>query len=195
VSQPPPIGDPVPPVVPLPWVTDDLQTDVRRRLLDRRIVVVSGSLDGATATDVTAELMLLDATDDAPIDLRVSCPDGELDACLALADTIDLLGVEVHARCTGRLGGAALVPFVAATRRTATRHSVVVLREPEARFEVHARDVEAVARVHAERVTAMWERLALATGRTVDVIAADARRGLVLSADEARRFGLVDDVV
>jgi ATP-dependent Clp protease, protease subunit len=184
-----------------PWPTDepdrpgDVHSLVRRRLLERRVVVVSGELDTTTATDVAAQLMLLDATGDEPIELHLSCPDADLDAALTLADTIELLGVEVRARATGRVGGAALAPYVAATVREASAHAVFVLHEPRAAFEGRAQDLEELARSHAERIEALWRRIASRAGRSVDEVRADAEHGRLFGAHEADDYGLVDRVL
>src|SRR5439155_1010049 len=81
-----------------------------------RIVLLSGPLGHQLATDAAAQLMLLDANGDEPIELHLSCPDGELDTAGMLAETIDLLGVEVQAVCRGTVGGPALAVVAAADR-------------------------------------------------------------------------------
>jgi ATP-dependent Clp protease protease subunit len=165
------------------------------RLLERRIVLVSGSLDAERMTSVAARLMLLDATGDGPVELRMMCPDGDLDAALALADTVDLLGVEVRACAAGRLGGPALAPFAAAGRRSCHPHATFLLRDAD--VSVEGRATELVAQVcHRQgQLRSLHERLASACHQPVERVVSDMRNGSVLDAAEALAYGLVQDVV
>jgi ATP-dependent Clp protease protease subunit len=169
--------------------------DVFGRLLERRVVMITGHLDQDVATRAAAQLMLLDATGDAPIDVHWSCPDGELDAALALADTIDLLGVTVRARARGQLGGPAVLPFASADRRLAHPHAVFVLRDRRLRLEGRADDVNAMIAAHQHQLDALHARLAAAAGQTPDRIAGDLRAGTVLGAEEALAYGLVHELI
>ena len=127
--EPVPPGRPsVYPPIPVVYTNEppSLGEDLRDRLLERRVVLASGRLDDASATEVAARLMYLDGIGDDPIELRYSCPDGELGAAIALADTVELLGVELRATAAGAVGGPALLPFVVGespTRSTLTQSS------------------------------------------------------------------------
>ena len=164
------------------------------RLLDRRVVLVSGRLDQAVLTEAAARLMLLDGMGDEPVELVLTCPDGDLGAAMSLADTVELVGVEVRALCAGSIGGPSVLPFAVATHRLAQPHATFRLGEP--RFEIDGRAsvvAEETAR-HAELLADFQRRLADATGQPVTTIAADLRRGRFLTADEARSYGLVDEI-
>src|SRR5437879_4942504 len=100
---------PSPPLVNVPVVFTP-GDELADRLMERRIVRVAGTLDLYAVNDVSARLMLLDALGDDPVELVVSCPDGDLTAAMALADTIELLGVEVKALAAGAVGGVAVLP-------------------------------------------------------------------------------------
>jgi ATP-dependent Clp protease protease subunit len=169
--------------------------DVADQLLRQRRVVVGGRLDGATATEVAARLMLLDGSGDEPVELLLSCPDGDGGAAMALADTVELMGVEVRTVCTGVIGGPAVLPFALGTRRLAAPHATFVLGDPALQFEGAARDLTAAADQHAALVATFHGRLAAVTGRPVEEIAADAGRRRLLTADEAVAYGLVDEIV
>ena len=140
-------------------------------------------------------IMLLDATGDDPIDLRLMCPGGDLDAALAVADTIDLLGVDVRACAAGVVGGPALAPFVAGTTRVACPQATFVLRDPELSASGRAEDVALTVVRHRQQLDALHSRLAAACGRPAERLAEDMRTGLVLSAEEALQYGLVGGVV
>jgi ATP-dependent Clp protease protease subunit len=128
-----------PPLVPTVAVPSGAPPEnVFDRLLERRIVLVTGRLDDSVAALAAAQLMLLDASGDEPVELRLSCPDGDLDACVALADTVDLAGLAVRAVCSGSVGGPALAPLAAADRRVAHPHCLFVLRDPAAQLQGRA---------------------------------------------------------
>ncbi len=172
-----------------------IREDLLERLLERRIVFASGRLDDATGTEIAARLMYLDGSGDGAIELRYSCPDGELGAAVMLADTIELLGVELRATAAGTVGGPAVLPFAVATRRIAHSHAAFKLVDPEVEVRGRATDILAEADRHAQRVADMHARLAEATGQSVSSIGSDFAARRLLTADEARDYGLVDEVV
>ena len=188
-----PPGDPV--VAPHSFLPDPgLSSDLHDRLLHQRRILVNGFLDDALATRTAAELMYLDGSGDDPIELHLSCPDGELGAANALADTLDLVGVAVRATCLGSIGGPALGPFTAASHRTASMSATFHLRDPRVESSGTSADLEAFAARHRREVDALHRRIAAAAGQSVERVAADFAAGVVLDADEARRYGIVHDV-
>ena len=168
--------------------------EVFERLLERRMVVVSGHLDAELANLVAAQLMLLDGSGDGPIELHLWCPDAELEAGLAVADTIDAVGVPVHALCRGRLGGAALAPLAAARRRIVQPHAVLVLSEPSIEVSGRADDVAISVAAHRAQLAVLQDRLATSSGQTEDRIRTDMAAGVILDAVAAVAYGLVDEV-
>jgi ATP-dependent Clp protease protease subunit len=172
-----------------------LADELADRLLERRMVRVVGRLDLTTANEAAARLLLLDSRGTDPIDLVLSCPDGDLVPAMALADTVEMLGAEVRATCSGQIGGAALVTFAVAARRRAQPHATFRLTEPVHQAEGRATDIARDVAHHAELSEVMCRRLAAATGRTADEVAADLRSNRYLSATEAQDYGLVDEVV
>lgn len=164
------------------------------RLLEQRIVTLTGKLEDADANRAAASLALLDASGDEPVHLRLSDVDADLDTALTLLDTLDLMTVPVHASCLGQLTGAAVVLLAVAEHRTATRHATIHLREPRTEHSGVAREVAAHADEHRRRLDALQQRVAAACSRSTEAVAADMRDGRVLTADEARGYGLIDNV-
>ena len=162
------------------------------RLLDRRVVALAGELDTETAHRVVAELALLDASGDEPVQLRLSGIRVDLDTALELVDALDLMGAPVHATALGTLSGAAIAVLAVADVRTAGQHASLQLAEPRPPGSVRGWDVEAWAGQHARQLRRLQERLAEACGRPVEGIAADMRAGRLLTAAEAQEYGLVD---
>lgn len=187
-GPPDPTRPPGPPAQPGPLDLDD-------RLLAHRIVLVGGVLDHAAADRAAARLLLLDADGPEPVELHLRCPDGELDAAATLADAVETAHVPVRAVVGGALGGAAVGVLAAADERVASASCVIALTEPRAPSGHGRADELAVVAQRAERLVAqLRRRLAEASGRPLDRVADDLRRGLVLSAREALDYGLVSSV-
>ena len=161
------------------------------RLLEQRVVTLSGELDADAVNRAVAELALLDATGNDPVRLRLSGVGADLEGALTLVDALDLVGVPVHATSLGTLSGPAVAVLAVADRRVAGAHAMVRLCEPRAPRGVPGHEVEAWAAEHARQLRRLQERLAAACGRSVDEVAADMRAGRLLDAAGARAYGLV----
>jgi ATP-dependent Clp protease, protease subunit len=161
------------------------------RLLERRIVLAGGHLDGERASELSARLITLDETGEEPITLHLRTPDGDLTAAFAVADTIGVLACPVHAVVAGQVGGPALAVLAAARRREMTPNATLRLGEPRAHVDGGAADI-AVREEELRRLAdAFYIRLAEVTGREVDEIREDARGGRLLTAEQAVAYGLV----
>ena len=183
------------PPVPMVYERVPSGADLASRLLDRRIVLVGGHLDERRATEAAARIMLLDGSGDEPIEFVVACPDGDLLAAMALADTVELAGVEVRARCTGSVGGPAILPFAVASHRSAQPHATFVMSEPQFELEGSASEIASRSAQHADVLDTIHRRVAAATGQPVELVAADFAGRRWLTADEAKAYGLIDDVM
>ncbi|MDP8927715.1 MAG: ATP-dependent Clp protease proteolytic subunit [Actinomycetota bacterium] len=163
-------------------------------LLKRRIVLVTGLLTEELATAVAAQIMTLDAEDDEPLQLHIASPDGDLGAALVLADTVGLATAPVTAFCRGALGGPALAPFAAAPRRVAAPHATFRMSEPHTSLSGRADEIAAHAAAIRRQLAHLHGQLALASGQPAERIAADMEKGRILTADEARDYGLVHEI-
>jgi ATP-dependent Clp protease, protease subunit len=183
VSTPPPgwslIADTEP-----DWLTE--------RLVERRLLALAGELDRDAANRVVAELALLDASGDQAVTLRLSGVSADLDTALTVVDALDLMGVAVHATSLGTISGAAVAILAVADQRTAGPHSTVHLCEPRSRPSPAVGDLEAQAEHHRRQLRLLQERVAAACHRPVDAVIADMRAGRILTAQEARAYGLID---
>ena len=192
------VPEPRPPEPPLPpsqvTVIETGQDWLAERLLDRRIVTLSGRLSPDTANHAAATLALLDASGDDPVDLRLCEVDADLDVALTLLDTLDLMGVPVQATYLGTLTGAAVVILAVAEHRTAGRHATLHLREPRTQRTGHTSDVVGYTEDHRRRLRLLQERIAVGCHHPVDTVAADMAANRILTAEEAYEYGLVDKV-
>lgn len=193
-GEPGPAPRPPVPMVPTPTGPAAEGEDAFARLLERGIVVVTGELHDAEATRAAAQLMTLNAERDEPVTLHLNCPDGDLDAALLLADTIDLMTVEVTAVCRGVLGGPALAPFAVAGHRECSAHATFRMTEPHTSVSGRTHEIDAEAAALRAQLDRLVARLAEATGQTAARVATDLDRGTVLCAEDARAYGLVHAV-
>ena len=166
----------------------------RARLFERRIVLAHGVLDDRLAGEVALSLMTLDAEGDEHVELHLSCPDGTLAAAFAVIDTMDLLGVPVHATCVGSVCGPPVGVLAAASWRRAAVHARFRLATGATSLTGTASELARLAREHQEQVEAFAARLAVATKRPFEHVEADLAAGRSLSAAEAIAYGLVDEL-
>jgi ATP-dependent Clp protease, protease subunit len=163
-------------------------------LFDRRIVLASGRIDADLATDLSARLIMLDGASDAPVALHLRAPDADLEAAFAVADTIGVLSCPVDVVVIGQAGGPALLILAAGRRREMTPHATLLLTEPRTHAEGPATDVAIHEEEYRRKMDAFYLRLAEATGREVDEIRDDAREGRMLTAEQARAYGLIQEI-
>ena len=163
-------------------------------LFAHRRVAVVGELDDALAGEVVARLMTLDATGDDPVEVQLNASGTALDAAFAVMDTIDLLGVEVRTTCVGRAEGTAVGVLAVSSRRRVAVNARLRLCEPTLSAHGDASRLSSWAEHVAGQLARFHQRLAQATGRRVEDVAADLRRGRWLSAPEAVDYGLADEV-
>jgi ATP-dependent Clp protease protease subunit len=161
------------------------------RLLRKRIVLASGLLDADAAGRLSALLLTLDAEGARPIRLEMQNLSAELPAALTVMGILDVMHVPVHACASGEISGPALGVLASCPRRTGYPNAFFVLCEP--RLELGGTVTALTAR--EQQVTRMLDtlyfRLADVTGREVDEIRDDARRGRSLTTAQAIGYGLI----
>jgi ATP-dependent Clp protease protease subunit len=171
-----------------PWLEE--------RLFDRRIVMLRGPLTVAAASHAAAALLTLDAMGTEPIELHVNASDGDLASAFAVVDALDAMKAPVHAVVTAQVGGAAVAVLAAADRRLAYRHARIRLAEPRATAMAGTADeVAAAAGQYLRELEELAVRLAEVTGQPRSRVEDDLSAGRTLTAEEAREYGLVDDIV
>jgi ATP-dependent Clp protease protease subunit len=179
------------PIVDLP------ATAPRDRLFERRTVLLSGRLDGPAATDVCAQLMMLDGRSDADVDLIVNSGGGPIAEVAAILDVFELMRADVDATCIGMAHGtAALVLACASGERRAGRNARISLRvEPAELGGATAAELQHRVEERAAQLAALAGLLARVTGQPVDELTRELDAGAVWSAAEAQARGLIDRVV
>ena len=167
---------------------------LRERLFEQRTVLVRGELTDVLASETGAALMTLDALGDSRIRVQLDVTGGGLDAAFSVMDVIDLLGVPVEVRCVGRAEGPGVGILAVGSHRVVAPHARIRLVDPSASAAGRASELGAWAAQHRAHLDAFHRRLADAVRRPVAEVADDCARGRYLSAEEALRYGLADEV-
>ncbi|MCA9613619.1 MAG: ATP-dependent Clp protease proteolytic subunit [Polyangiales bacterium] len=173
------------------------ESTLRRTLFETRTVLLFGEIGAELAMQVTAQLLALDATSDAPIRLWIHSPGGHVESADTLFDTLRFLRAPVAVLGTGWVASAGALVYCAVPRerRFALPNTRFLLHEPRGGVGGPASDIE----VETRQMLVMRARLhtifAEATGRSVAQIADDTRRDHWLDAEAARDYGLVGRVI
>ena len=172
--------------------------DIYSRLLKDRIVMLGTPIDDEVANLIIAQLLFLQAEDPKKdIDLYINSPGGSVTAGLAIYDTIQILSCDVKTYCLGQCAsmGAVLLAAGTAGKRFALPNSRIMIHQPWGGAEGTAADIDIQAQ-EILRLRAMLNGiLSRHTGKSLKRISADTERDFFMSADEAKEYGIVDQVV
>jgi len=172
--------------------------DIYSRLLRDRIIFIGGEIHDEIANLVIAQLLFLEADDpEADVHLYVNSPGGSVTAGLAVYDTMQYIRPDVSTFCVGQAAsmGAVLLAAGAPGKRSALPNSRVMLHQPWGGARGQAADIDIQAREILKLRDRLNEVLAHHTGRPCDQIARDSERDYYMSGEEARAYGVVDQVV
>jgi ATP-dependent Clp protease protease subunit len=172
--------------------------DVYQRLLKERIIFIGSAIDQSTANTVCAQLILLEAEDpERDISLYINSPGGSVTDGLAIYDTMQYVRPDVSTICVGLAAsmGQFLLCAGAPGKRFALPHSRILMHQPSGSMQGQAADIAIQAEqiVYLKRM--MAERIAFHTGQPVERIEADSDRDRWFTAEEAREYGFIDQVI
>jgi ATP-dependent Clp protease protease subunit len=172
--------------------------DIYSRLLRDRIIFIGGEIHDEIANLVIAQLLFLEADDpESDIHIYVNSPGGSVTSGLAIYDTMQYIRPDVSTFCVGQAAsmGAVLLAAGAPGKRSALPNSRVMLHQPWGGARGQAADIDIQAREILKLRDRLNEVLAHHTGRPGDQIARDSERDYYMSGEEARVYGVVDQVV
>lgn len=172
--------------------------DIYSRLLKDRIVFVTGEIDDTMANLVIAQLLFLESEDpDKDIHLYINSPGGSVSAGLAIYDTMQYIKPDVSTICMGMAASMASVLLAAGApgKRFALPYSRVMIHQPLGGVQGQASEIEITAREILRIRDEMNGILAIHTGQTKEKIAQDTDRDNYMSSQEAKEYGLIDEVV
>lgn len=172
--------------------------DIYSRLLNERIIFLGGPIDDHVANLVIAQLLYLDHTDPKKdIHLYINSPGGSVTAGLAILDTMGFVKADVSTICVGIAAsmGALLLSAGTKGKRFALPNSEVMIHQVMGGAEGQASDIEINARHILRTKETLNKILAKNTGKSFAQVEKDSDRDYYMSADEAKKYGLIDDIV
>ena len=172
--------------------------DIYSRLLKERVIFLSGEVEDRMENLIVAQLLFLESEDPKKdINIYINSPGGSVTAGMAIYDTMQFIKPDVRTLCIGQACsmGAFLLAGGAAGKRAALPNARVMIHQPLGGFRGQASDIQ----IHAQEILkikqTLNERLAFHTGQSIERIEKDTDRDNFMSAEEAKAYGLVDDVL
>ena len=172
--------------------------DIYSRLLKERIIFLTGQINDNVASLITAQLLFLEAEDPKKeIYLYINSPGGLVTAGLGIYDTMQYVKPDVSTMCIGQAASMGSFLLAAGTKgkRFSLPNSRIMVHQPSAGFQGQATDIQ----IHAKEILSLKERLnkiySKHTGKSMDEISQALERDNFMTADEAKKFGLIDSVV
>ena len=172
--------------------------DVYSRLMMDRIIFLGYPISDEVANIVTAQLLFLESTDRTrDIQMYINCPGGGVYAGLGMYDTMQFITPDIATICTGMAAsmGAVLMCAGAKGKRTALKHSRIMMHQPSAGAGGQASDIEITVNEVIKVKKELYEIIAFHTGQPIDKVAADCNRDKWMTSTESKEYGLIDEVL
>ena len=172
--------------------------DLYSRLLKENIVFLGTPIDDMVANLVCAQLLHLESENpDRDISLYINSPGGDINSLFAIYDTMQYIKPDLTTICFGQAASAAAVLLAAGTKgkRLALPHSRILIHQPYAGAEGQVSDIELASREIQRLKTQLEEVLARHTGQSAEKVHDDTDRDFVMTAAEARDYGIIDEVI
>lgn len=187
----------------IPYVVDQTNSgersyDIYSRLLEDRIVFISGEIDDASANTIVAQLIYLEAKNpEKDICVYINSPGGSVTAGMAIYDTMKYVKCDVSTICIGLAAsmGAFLLSAGTKGKRFCLPNSEVMIHQPLGGAQGQASDIEITANHILKTKKKMIEMLSKNTGQSIKKVEKDVDRDYFMTADEAVAYGLVDKVI
>jgi ATP-dependent Clp protease, protease subunit len=168
------------------------------RLLRENIIFLGFPITDDVANVVCAELIHLESENpDKDINIYINSPGGDINAMFAIYDTMSYIRPDINTICLGQAASAAAVLLSAGTRgkRLALPHSRVIIHQPYSGAQGQASDVELAAKEIMRLKAALEEVLSQHTGQPIEKIQADTDRDFVMTAEQAKEYGIIDEIL
>jgi len=175
-----------------------ITADLYSRLLKENIIFIGTPIDDTVANLICAQLLHLESENpDKDINIYINSPGGDVLALMAIYDTMQFVKPDIMTICFGQAASAAAVLLAAGTpgKRLALPHARVLIHQPYAGAQGQATDIELAAREILRIRSLLEEVLSFHTGQTQEKIHRDTDRDFVMSAEEAKDYGIIDEVI
>ncbi|HNX08024.1 MAG TPA: ATP-dependent Clp endopeptidase proteolytic subunit ClpP, partial [Bacteroidales bacterium] len=174
------------------------EVDVFSRLMMDRIIFLGTPIDDYVANIIQAQLLFLESADaKKDIQIYINSPGGSVYAGLGIYDTMQYISSEVATICTGMAASMSAVLLCAGAngKRTGLKHSRILIHQPMGGAEGQASDIEITAREIQKLKKELYEIIATHSGQTFQKIWKDADRDYWMTAEEALKYGMIDEVL
>ena len=174
------------------------QMDVFSRLMMDRIIFLGTAINDSVANIIQAQLLFLESTDkDKDIQIYINSPGGSVYAGLGIYDTMQFINPNVATICTGIAASMAAVLLCAGEKgkRSGLTHSRVMIHQPRGGAQGQASDIEITAREIIKLKKELYEIIADHTGQKYDKVYSDSDRDYWMKAPEAKKYGMIDEVL
>lgn len=174
------------------------QMDVFSRLMMDRIIFLGEPINDQVANIVTAQLLFLESTDRTrDVQMYINSPGGGVYAGLGIYDTMQIINPQVSTICTGMAASMAAILMCAGTKgkRTALKHSRIMLHQPSSAIGGQATDIEITINEIKRIKENLYTIIADHTGQDIKKVAQDCDRDFWMLSDEAKEYGIVDEVL
>ncbi len=172
--------------------------DLYSRLLKENIIFIGTPIDDTIANLICAQLLHLESENpDKDINLYINSPGGDINALFAIYDTMCYIKPDITTICFGQAASAAAVLLAAGApgKRLALPHARILIHQPYAGARGQASDIELIAAEIQRMKVSLEQVLAQHTGQSVEKIAADTDRDFVMTALQAKEYGIIDEVI
>ena len=172
--------------------------DIYSRLLKDRIIFMNDEINDHTANLVIAQLLFLANEDPKKdISLYINSPGGSVTSTMAIYDTMQFIKPDVSTICVGLAasGGAMLLLAGEKGKRFTLPHSRIMIHQPLGGAQGQVSDIEIVAREYSKTKTLLNKLIAKHTGQKIEKVEKDTDRDYYMSSDEAKSYGIIDDVI
>ena len=172
--------------------------DIYSKLLEERIIFITGEINDAVANTVVAELLYLEAKDSAKdIDIYINSPGGSVTAGLGIYDTMQFISSDVSTICTGMAASMGAVLLVAGQegKRSALPHSRVMIHQPLGGVQGQASDIEIEAKEIQKFKKELYTIISNHSHTPYEKVWADSDRNYWMTAEEAKEYGMIDAVL
>ena len=172
--------------------------DIYSRLLKERIIFLGEEVNDVSASVIVAQLLFLEADDpDKDIQLYINSPGGSVTAGMAIYDTMQYIKCDVSTVCIGMAAsmGAFLLAGGKKGKRFALPNAEIMIHQPSGGAQGQATEIQIAAEHILRTKQKLNEKLAANTGQSLETIKADTERDNFMSADEAKAYGLIDEVI
>ena len=173
------------------------QMDIFSRLMMDRLLWVAGPVNDNMSTIVQAQLMFLDTTANDDITMHIDSPGGSVKSGLSMVDVMDYIKADIRTINTGMAASMGSVLLGAGTKgkRMSLKHSTTMLHQSSGGFSGNIQDAEIDWAEWQKVNKTLFELLGEYCGKKADVVMKDATRDLWLNADEAKKYGIIDEVI